>query len=40
MILNLLQYSTENNALHLGYTADESKGTGCSPKMIYDFSPI
>ncbi|EAF1801032.1 hypothetical protein H0F20_002955, partial [Listeria monocytogenes] len=37
MILNLLQYSTENNALHLGYTADESKGTGCSPKMIYDF---
>lgn len=36
-ILNLLQYSTENNALHLGYTVDESKGTGCSPKMIYDF---
>ncbi|EAD9035933.1 hypothetical protein AM614_15515 [Listeria monocytogenes] len=35
-ILNLLQYSTENNDLHLGYTVDESKGTGCSPKMIYD----
>ncbi|EAD2801160.1 hypothetical protein LGQ25_000371 [Listeria monocytogenes] len=36
-IFNLLKYSAENNALRLGYTVGKSKGTGCSPEMIYDF---
>ncbi|HHQ0190766.1 TPA: hypothetical protein ACSKR0_002829 [Listeria monocytogenes] len=36
-ILDLLKYSSENDALHFGLTKKESKGTGCSPEMIYDF---